>query len=79
MKSSNTWLLNNEFNAEWSRPHIDSPVIAGIPEGSDRNFYSPRHQYNKCKPNDRQNNTQCVFYVYPFMKSIKSISSAELF
>lgn len=35
--------------------------------------------YDKCKPNDRQNNTQCVFYIYPFMKSIKSISSTELF
>lgn len=70
-------MLNDK--SEWSRPPFDSPVIAGISEGSDRNFCSPRHRYDKCKPNDRQNNTQCVFYIYPFMKSIKSISSAELF
>lgn len=42
-------------------------------------FVGPRHRYDKCKPNDRQNNTQCVVYIYLFMKSIKSISSAELF
>lgn len=70
-------MLNDK--SEWSWPRFDSPVIAEISEGSDRNFCPSRHRYNKCKPNDRQNNTQCVFYIYPFMKSIKSISSAELF
>lgn len=70
-------MLNDK--SEWSWPHFDSPANTGISEGSDKNFCSPQHQYNKCKPNDRQNNTQCVFYIYPFIKGIKSISSAELF